>query len=425
MSKSSDTISPHWLPCLLALAALVLVWCRFAPPLVEWRALDSPAYYNLPATHRAHYVVRQVNEPFAPVSNVSNRVVKWRLLLPVATGLVPRMPERAVLWFSMFGVVAAVIAWSAVLQRSGLSPPAVTASCILFASTGAVLTGMHWLSYADGWILAGLLAVAVGPRSLLITAALCCPWIDERFVLLAPLALLIRSRSEPDVFTLRSPQLQPVAVGCGAYLMIRGVAAFTGNDVSGDYLGRMAADWQGLGSPMVLAQATWHSLRVLWLPVLLGAGLLAGTGSPRQRKFAVAILLWTILVSSLLAGDLSRSLSFLAILAIPALKHLAQRPRLKLAQILVAGAAMQLIVPVAHVGLGWQFPAKTLVHELQRLRKPPAILTGSHHLDLAVRALQANDPASARALALAAGKLSPNDPQIAAGVQAVLNRTNQ
>jgi hypothetical protein len=60
-----------------------------------------------------------------------------------------------------------------------------------------VATG--WLGYYDSWLFLGLLTVSFSQRRwLLCSACLLTPWIDERFFIGFPLALLVRWLDDPQ-----------------------------------------------------------------------------------------------------------------------------------------------------------------------------------------------------------------------------------
>src|SRR5207244_6040546 len=114
------------------------------------------------------------------------------------------------------------------------------ASAWFFVSTG-------WLGYYDAWLGLGLLAVGFSRRPWVAgVACVLTPWVDERFVLGFPLALLVRwirtdHATTPRTFVswLRREAMMPIAL-IGGYVALRVLlAGRAGSQTLGEY-------WRGI-----------------------------------------------------------------------------------------------------------------------------------------------------------------------------------
>ena len=176
----------------LGLLAAGITLCFFCPRLFAWEALDVPGLEYLPEVNRANFVMQQLSNPWLVVTNVGNVVIMWRLLFPIIWYILG-LPSTAFLAVPMIGC------W-AVLAFATHRIKIVTGRW-LWAFVGAiVLSGcswffisMGWLTYADSWIVLAFVAIAYArsPWCLLVVGIL-APWIDERFVIGLPLAILVR-----------------------------------------------------------------------------------------------------------------------------------------------------------------------------------------------------------------------------------------
>jgi hypothetical protein len=179
-----------------SLAAFIVVIIFFAPRFQYWPWLDlDPAPHHPPEFNRALDTLRQLEHPFTPITNPTNRVINWRLLFPIV-GHYLHLPRLmflalpAVGCLIVLGYVAHLIRRESGSWRQALAAAALTGtSSWFFVSTG-------WLAYFDSWYVLGLLLAAFG-RSKVITdlACLLTPWVDERFVLTLPLVVIVRGAS--------------------------------------------------------------------------------------------------------------------------------------------------------------------------------------------------------------------------------------
>jgi len=250
----------------------------------------------------------------------------------------------------------------------------------LFTSTG-------WLGYFDSWLALGLLVLAfAGPRWPGWLACLLVPWVDERFVLAAPLALACRRVWRPESFDWKGDLGVPGALLAGFLAVRLGVlsgrssaeATWGGYWASRDYLA---------APPARIALGGWEGLRAGW--IFVGASWLLLRDRSRARLGLTAFLLVTLLLGLATAQDYGRSMTMLlpAVLLGLLLAGRAMISWLRMA--LRAAAALALVLPAHHVMNDAVVPIHNLQHALHFVDHPPPI-----GADLALAIKLARDPSS-------------------------------
>ena len=305
---------------------------------------------------RGYHVTRQARDLGYEVADSNHKIVRWRLLVPaVARGL--RLPDWATLGLAHLGCLA-LVGVLAILGRR-LAPtaslPAVLGFCLTAGATAPFFTSMGWLGYYDSLLALGLLAVAFAPgRALVLVACLLTPWVDERFILGLPLALLVRllRTPEPSLLTwLRREALAPLALA-GAYALLRlALGGSGGSQTVSQYLDQFVHGYP-LDALQRLAGA-WAGLRLGWILALLALAacfLPAARLRPRLGPALLATALLTALLALHTALDLSRS----TVLLLPLLPlgwlaaaRLLSPQRLTLLSLTLASLALAL--PAHHV----------------------------------------------------------------------------
>jgi hypothetical protein len=230
-------------------------------------------------------MVLQLRDPWVGLTNLPRFhnplyvASRWRLLPPFAGHLLNLNPEtyftalRSGAWWML--LLATAYAW----RLGG------TRACLLAAVVTA--TASPWLNAAenmqfDGWAIGTLLVAAFTPNRTVAWAVIALgPWIDERFALMLPVALIARAWA-----TGTNPWRE--ATGLVPYALARAVAMAMGDTVAGnvklvtvgwnapDCLNGWALAWRL--SLVILAVGGWTLLRHLrpslwWLAIGAPVGL--------------------------------------------------------------------------------------------------------------------------------------------------------
>ena len=224
------------------------------------------------------------------------------------------LPDWATLGLAHLGC-AALIGYLALLGRRlspNAHPAAIFGFCLTAGASAPFITSMGWLGYYDSLLAIALLTVAFTRIQLLIIAAcLCAPWIDERFVLGLPLALLVRFSLNPQSPLsewLKREALVPLALTL-AYTALRlRLGGSGGSQTILQYLQQFVFE-QPLSGLQRLFGA-WSGLRLGWILAVIGLAA-AFTSSSRLRSTLAPVLLITAVLTALIslhtALDLSRS----------------------------------------------------------------------------------------------------------------------
>jgi TPR repeat protein len=351
--------------CVLLSALFSPDWLSFAAelrPVLSAHA-DQPAARDAVRravwdghSERGYHVTRQARDLGYEVADSNHKIVRWRLLVPaVARGL--RLPDWATLGLAHLGCLALVGALAVLGRRlaPAASGPAVLGFCVTAGATAPFFTSMGWLGYYDSLLALGLLAVAFAPgRALVLAACLLTPWVDERFILGLPLALLVRllCAPEPDLRAwLRREALAPLALA-GAYALLRlALGGSGGSQTVSQYLGQFVFGYP-LDGLQRLAGA-WAGLRLGWILALtaLTAAFLPAAGlRPRLGPALLATSLLTALLALHTALDLSRStVLLLPLLPLGWLAATRLLPPHRLTLLSLALAALALALPAHHV----------------------------------------------------------------------------
>ncbi len=267
---------------------------------------------------RALGFLAQCADPWTPEVEPA---LRWRLL-----------PPTVAYWLGLRGLFPLVLPWlgtvtflaylHGALRVRGLSARANLATLFLVAGSGGVLASMHWFGLNDGWYLLGLAAVTLGRgwRSL-VYPCLLCPWVDERFLIALPLAVVCRTLLAPD-FPPAAPisilinrlgrAIGPAAVALLPYAIIRVTLIMLDEELSNrEFLDTVARDfvvWMPY-APL----AWWMGLRAAWVPLVSGFhDVFKVAGRPAALLIALISLLM-LAASLVLAQDMSRT----AILFLP------------------------------------------------------------------------------------------------------------
>ncbi len=361
----------------VGLTASLLSFVFFCPRFVLWRGLhihESP-FINSPEVLRATDVLRQLDDPFVKIANTTDSVVQWRLLLPLV-GHYLHLPVWLFLAIPHLGCVV-TLAYVAhlVLREGGTWLSAFFAAALVgtgswfFASTG-------WLTYADSWVLLGLLAVTFSPSRIAVAAAcLLEPFIDERFVLALPLAYVTRSIYLRQLDRERRHDLLlDTAVIAGLtfpYVALRIGLLATTDAASSSYLTYRI---EGLRHDVPWSrylEGAWMGLRAAWALIVALVWLVVRRRSRPEGALLGLAIAFTLAAGLLVAWDIGRSMSAFFPAAVLGLVLLVRaRPRW-VDYGLPALLGLNLLLPASHVLTIFTVPILSLPAEFARYRHPP------------------------------------------------------
>jgi Tfp pilus assembly protein PilF len=376
-----------------ALTASLMNLFFFCPRFALWRGLDLP----MPRVDidRAVDTLAQVEDPFVRIENRYNRVIQWRLLFPLV-GHWLRLPPKLFLALPHVGCLAALaliahVAFRELQQRMlAFVTTALAAGCAwFFVSTG-------WLAYNDSWTILGLVAVAfLRSRIVLGAAVLLCPWIDERFLMLLPVCLALRSYLLHDDESFR-PLLIDAGVATAAalpYLITRLIAYFSGNDPVTDAYVQQTSKESLLPWHVVLG--SWMGMRGMWVYVGAFCWLACRRRGAGWNALVLAGTAVVFLASLFVAHDISRSVSVFLPVGLAGVvllhRHAPQRLAGTLPWVLVAN----LLLPASHVTGSFKLPILYFYSELERWFSPPDYLTPDYYNNRGLALLQQNQPEQA------------------------------
>jgi Tetratricopeptide repeat len=400
---------------LFAIAAsaftFVLTIARFAPRLVYWSWLDlGSAEHHVPEFNRAIDTLRQLEQPFVPITNPTNSVINWRLLFPILGHLL-HLPRWAFLALPSVGCLLVLGYVAHLVRREGGTRWSAIMATALCATTSWFFVSTGWLAYFDSWYVLGLL-VATFSRSRYSAAAACllAPWIDERFVLALPLVVTIRGVSAGTLDGGISERFRSEGMLFFAlmvpYCSLRLLALATAQDLgSAAHLRNHFATVHHAGEVIF---GLWSGLRSFWLFVMAAPVLLVSRGRMVQAGLLVLLVVATVAASVSIATDLSRATSTVIPAAVLGI-ILSLRTGSRLTSLaLAATLAFNLLAPARHVVEGWRVGARILpLHtEIARVQKPPPPVAFLH-LSRAAKLGEQRQPTHALAELEAAIKIDP------------------
>jgi tetratricopeptide (TPR) repeat protein len=405
----------------IAMGAMLVTLLFFCPKFAFWRALPVDEIRFLPEVNRARAALQQLGDPFVAIDDPVNRAIQWRLLFPLI-GHYLHIPKAVYLAMPWVGCLLVLMFVAHVVLEIRRDRTVAFLAALLAATSSWFFVSTGWLSYLDSWFVLALLAVAFArSRALLAIACLLAPWVDERFAIGLPLAVVVRV-----AFVIcargRSPQSlfrDAIAIGAPAilYVALR-IALFRSIDTSSsdsvhESLARIhnfAALW-----PRALL-GLWMALRVQWLLILAAVVLLVRSRRSILGLALVVAIVATAAVSAIVADDLSRSFAVLIPAAILGVVLLIQQQPRRAKPWLGALAAANLLLPASHVVYQFSVPIESAYREMARWNHPPDFLDSNYYVSVATGALQRQNFADARKSLDIAIKLDPRN------TQALLNR---
>ncbi|MEO6569059.1 MAG: hypothetical protein ABIO94_09890, partial [Opitutaceae bacterium] len=364
-ATSSREIALRWL---LAAGCFALLIFFFSPPwalFAVWARV--PEMGVLLEVRRAVMVLFQVDHLGASIPDPLHAAIQWRLLLPVL-GRVLHLPNSALLGLAHVGCVATLAFMINVLRRQAGSWVRCGTYAVIFGATSWFFTSTSWLGYFDSWLVLGLLIAAFAKsRWSLWAACVWAPWVDERFVVAAPLAWLCRylydQHSGQRIDVKRDIGIAVALVVGFVGIRLGVVAGSTAETATvGGYL-KVFADGSVAWSRVLFG--AWSGMRLAWVPLVLAVVFVG-----RSNRLHAVILATSVLVVAtfglLTAQDLSRSMMLLAPVALlGAIQAADWRPRL-----VSVAAVLALLLPAHHVMSNRVTPIFYLYHELAAVDRP-------------------------------------------------------
>jgi hypothetical protein len=421
-SASPREFIHRWLLALGCFATLIFF---FSP---SWAAFDVwsrvPELGAMLEVRRGGSVLLQVAHPGRAIPDPLHAAIQWRLLFPLI-GHVLNLPAS---WFFALAHVGGVLVLGfvvSVLRRNGFGFNLAAAAALIFGAADWFFATTGWLGYFDSWVVLALLIVAFARSSWAVWFACAwAPWIDERFVLGAPLALLCRYLAPAGANTQPAFRRDLAIAGAllGAFVVVR-LGLLAGHSAAGATPGGYLAKLDFAGVPAErVALGLWEGVRAGWIFVLAGIVLLgrqsaavdaAAAASPRppasRWRLALALVIAAITIVGLrTAQDFGRSMMFIS----PAVLFgfiIAQRSLgTALRPLLYGGALATLVLPAHHVMSDRVNPIYYLYHELAAFENPPpAVMPEMFELG-AIREMEEGKFAQAESDLTVAIKLATN-----------------
>ena len=419
MTKTVPPVS-RWidrLPAWLFVAGGGLLACSitlyfFCPRFYLWQGIELGLLElaSYPELNRAFVVLAQLSNPAVRIESPSNNVVEWRLLFP-QLGHALRMSPAVFLsltWVGCWATASLVVA-----QMMKLLGDRLLAywAALLACGSAWFFVSTAWLSYNDSWVVLGLVAVAF-TRSRIVLALTCLSvcWIDERFLLVLPTALALRTLMNPrDERWLPSFALDvATAIGASApYVLMRVVAYYNGTDPhTVAYLQERSVETFPFRR---YVEGAWAGLRCNWFFVGAWAWLVTRTRPAWWSAVVLVGTLFSFVVVLKSAGDLHRSAAMFVVVALAGVVMLHRAKPQFTAKALPILALLGLVLPAAHVITVFRIPIFGAFDEWERSeRELPVQLTAPYNTELANRFAQAKQTDQAMKFFDIALKLDPN-----------------
>jgi len=395
----------RWTAVLVASGAMLVCLYFFCPRFSLWRGLEVTESNFNPEVNRAQDVLRQVANPFAPIENQSNRVIRWRLLFPLIwhTLSLPRLTLLAVPWVGVWLTLMFVAAWAV---RETCSLPAAMAMTVLAGTMSWFFVSTGWLAYYDSWLMLALVVLTFQRnRAVVLATCFLAPWIDERVVFELPLIWALRAaeygkgnRSR----LVREAAAESLAVS--PYVALRCALLLTGRDPQArGYLASIAFDHRFTW----MIQGFWEGLRAGWIAIFGAAVLFWRRGRRRELAAIAAGTVAALALNDHFAGDVGRTTSVLLPLVLFGGLELFRHDALRGARVLGVLAVFNLVFPARNYFLGWSLPVYYFPREWERWNNPPLEVDPKFYLFRAQDALKQQDAAKAEHLFNVAIQLDP------------------
>lgn len=398
------------LDALLLVTILLLI---FSPP---WHAFIAHFRYpEIPLVaevRRGEVLMDMVRDPLAPVNDRVHRILETRLLVPVVAHVL-HLPASVVFAGPYVLAVVAMAQMLVFARRRGLNRLVSICVALLLTTCGWFISSTGWLGYYDSALVIGLLAAAHSrPRWALCLACLLTPWVDERFILALPLAFATRWLGGVDSFFSSDASTRDrfrndaiaVAALTTLYLSVRFTIAQPADPHTfREYLAGQETLQIGLVRHLL---GLWESLRFGWCGVAAGVYLLRPATAPWRWLLWIGIAL-TMLVSQLIANDLSRAMIFFTPFALEGLIRAGLQWAPQAKRLLIPLGLAACAIPTRIVVTDFVLPVQPLPTILKYYAGLQLDRTPAEWLTDARRALRSDDRISAEFKARIALRLDP------------------
>lgn len=397
---------------LLAFGCFAVVIFFFSPSwgaFVLWARV--PEMSGMLEVRRGISVLAQAAHPGAEIADPLHKVIQWRLLFPLI-GYALNLPPFALFGLAYVGCIATLAHLISILRRNafswvnaGLAAIAIGAASWVFVSTG-------WLGYYDSWLALALLVVAFAESHWSVWAAcLWAPWVDERFVMALPVALLCRwlyvRRNPPTGAAFNVKREVGVAAALIAVFLLIRLGLLSASSAASATLPGYFAGKNYLDAPIGrILLGVWEGLRAGWMFVIAAVVLLRR--APRQAALLGVAVLVTLAVGLATAQDYSRSMTMLLPAAVLGLIYLPRIEAGRQVRLLGGAVAIALLLPAHHVMNDAVNPIFYLYHELAAFDSPPPAAMPELRELRAVEEIERGDYAAAEHDLTLAIKLSPD-----------------
>lgn len=407
-----------------SLSAFVVVIYFFCPAFVYWKGLELaiPDSFSKSEVNRAMATLQKIESPFQSIEYPpgQNTEITWRMLFPLL-GHYLHIPRLLFLALPHLGclLVLGLVAYLVCRQTGDRWFALGTA--ILMGTSSWFFVSTGWLAYFDSWYVLGLLVVGFVPtRSALIIAAVLTPWVDERFVIAIPIALLVRALDFKNL-----QQWNPVRYRTEVLIVLGLIIPYLGFRLASTFYGvnhasvfshlriveeqrllRLAAladEHPAMVTihvahlpilsfvPLNLLESHWGGLRAVWLFCGCCVWFAWSAGRWKWGTITVLTIVGCELILMVLAPDFSRNVSTLlpvALLGVLVLGRLQPSGR---KEWLYLALAFNLLTPASHGFNCWRQPIYNLYYEVESYKSPPDYLNPVKYNQLAVQLVGQND----------------------------------
>lgn len=321
-------------------------WYYFAPQF--WQ---DPAWL-LPEFGRWSSTLPQLDDPFVEVPSTTNKVIEWRLLFPIVA-YVTGMPEWLYLLLPALGSVLCLTWIGHVVLRESADRWLALLAMALAATGSWHFVSLGWLAYFDSWYMLAAMMVAFSrSRWLVLAAVLLGPWVDERLILALPLCLAVRTIHfrdwQPERRQAFVAVCLPAVLLAFLYVMIRIAALGSGDAHSSSMIDQFTHAFS-LVDVRLMAWGLWEAARAGYVLAFVFLWWSLRDLPARWAAGWIAIVLGSVLLSVMVAGDLSRSAAILWPMVMGGVVYLGQA-NVKQARLVVGLAlGLNLFLPAYHV----------------------------------------------------------------------------
>jgi len=345
-TESTPTVTPKRWASLNAYAITLLVvalisFIRITPKVWPWTWQSKvPVAFEV---IRVRPLLRQLADPIhwdvgesLTGGGVIDNAMRWRLLAPTVGRMLHLTPLAYLFlpwggWLLLLGVTV-------YFSRYQLKLTCFQTGCL------GVLVGTSVAAWLSMWTIGtfyawwcGLLIVTIFTDSPAIAIGCCLlgPWIDERFVFILPVALVVRHHLKG---------IHAAWPGCLAalapYLLIRLAALLNGDPSIGYQLTMQSAAFYG----RALLPGWWHGFRAGWLLIAVALVAVSKNASPTGRWVLWVMLAGYVIVISFLSWDATQNTAAFAPLLLVGAGCLGAGSRWTLPVL----TALNLVLPLAY-----------------------------------------------------------------------------